>query len=269
MLTKELKPKAEQIAEQLKPLFYRAYELGRIYDNTRKRQRKAERVAHSWNHPAEGLDWQYKEDGGIMKEEREEVRALYSKDKRAWSERTDQEWIKAHKAATAHTCARINFINYLNYFAEYLADLIRPNWREFVERQGLATLSETINKLNPRKGDHTAGDCSAFVYLRGGELMTDHENPDNWARLEVCIYTGWACGISGECLKIYQKNPAEVWHSAEARPLVTPKQYERAAAKIKNYITKAETVRKECREFAQSCGLLGFVEIISNIEKGR
>lgn len=267
MLNKENTKKAEQIAQQLKPLFFRAYELGRIYDNTGKRQRHAERVARSWNHPAEGLDWQYKEDGGITKEEREEVRALYFKDKRAWSEKTESEWIKAHKAATAHTCARINFKNHLDYMAEYLADLIRPNWREFVERQGLATLSEIINKLNPRKGDRTAGDCSAFVYLRRGELMTDHEDRENWAQLEINIYTGWACGISGKCWKTYQQNPAEVWHSAEPRPLVTPKQYEKAAAKIKNYITKAETIREECREFAKSCGLLGFVDIIGDIQK--
>ena len=261
MLVKELQPKAEAIAEKMRPLFATAYKLGKKYDTTRNEQRKAERVASSWNHPNPCEDWHYKRDGGITEQEREEVRRVYNENKKEWHEITAQKWQDLHRAEIVHRCARINFINYLNYMARYLGDLIRPIWRELIERRGLLTLAEVINKANPRK-DHSAGACSCGLYF---DRYENDEAPS--ARIQAVIYTGWACGISGECSRWYQTNPAEVWHFAELPQMITPKQYEKNAAKIVAMVQDIEQRRDKLQEFARACGLLGFVEIVGTIQK--
>lgn len=267
MLNKELQTKAEQIAETMSPLFATAYKLGKIYDRTRGEQHHAERVAGSWTHPNPCEDWHYQRDGGITEQEREEVRRVYNANKREWHTLTDQKWEEAHKAQTAHRVAYINFTNYLNYMAHYLGDIIRPNWREWVDRRGLSTLAEVINRKNPRK-DHSAGACSCGLYLESHELDKDDPHKvGQFARIECNIYTGWACGISGEKSRIYQTNPAEVWHFAELPPIMTASKYEKNAAKIAAKVQEIEKARDDLQQFARSCGLLGFVEIVGTIEK--
>lgn len=266
MLNKENTKKAEQIAETMRPLFATAYKLGKIYDRTRAEQHHAERVAGSWTHPNPCEDWHYQRDGGITEQEREEVRRVYNSNKSEWHTITDQKWEEAHKAQTAHRVALINFKNYLNYMAHYLGDIIRPNWREWVERCGLSTLAEIINRKNPRK-DRSAGACSVGIYDRGGELNPDKTKEGQYLRIETAIYTGWACGISGEKSRIYQTNPAEVWHCAELPPIMTASKYEKNAAKIAAKVQEIEKARDDLQQFARSCGLLGFVEIVGTIKK--
>ena len=266
MLNKENTKKAEQIAEQLRPLFARAYELGAIYEKTRNQQHKAQRVAHSWQFLASGRDWEYISDNTNTQKEREEMRKIKEENPRKWAEILENKYKKEHDTATAHQVARINFINYLQYFARYVGDLIRPNWREFAERQGLQTLAEIINQKNPRP-DHSAGACSVSIYNRGGELATDKTQAGQYLRIECAIYTGWACGISGNLSRVYQINPAEVWHYAEEPHRITQSEYIKNSRKIAQQVEKIKEMRDNLQEFARACGLLGFVPIVGQIEE--
>lgn len=261
MLTNELKTKAEEIAEELRPVFAMLYKLGKTYDNARAKRWKAEKVASSWQWKDAGKDWEYLADKIHTKEEREQIRAIYKKDPREWDTILQSKYKKQHQAESAERVARINFINYINYAARVLADMIRPIWRDLVERRGLETLAEIINKENPRK-DHSAGACSVGLYLRSADLTSDKKAEGQTARIEIDFFTGWACGISGECSKYYQINPAEVWHFAECPQMMTVKTYERNKAKATQMLKKIESSAEELREFAENCGLLGFVEII-------
>ena len=268
MLTNELKRTAEEIAIQVAPLFAAAYKLGKKYEQTRREQARAENRANSWNHPNERLDWDYTKNRGQKQEEREQVRALFKENPRAWSDQVAQMWKACHEAEDRHTVARVNFINYLNYFARYLGDLIRPYWRELIDRRGLLSLADYINEKNHRKGDHSAGAVWVGLYLSNCEIdANDPKKVGQWARIESHIWTGWACGISGECSRYYQKNPDEVWHFAELPPVMTVSRYQKASAKIAHKVKEIETARDELAEFASKCGLRGFVEIVGTIQK--
>lgn len=266
MLNKKMQQQAENIAEAMRPIFARAYELGKKYDKTRNQQHKAERIAHSWQYKDSRRDWEYITEGTHTQEERDDIRAIYENNPRHWHEVLETKYKEQHAAETAHQCARINFINYLNYAARFLGDMIRPIWRELVNRRGLETLAEIINQKNPRK-DHSAGACSCALYLRSAEL--NDNNPaevGQYARIEAAIYTGWACGICGECARYYQINPAEVWHFAELPHLLTVRQYEKNKAKAAQKVAEIENQAEELQRFAAGCGLLGFVDIVK-IEK--
>lgn len=262
MLNKENQKKAEQIAEQLRPVFAMLYKLGKIYDNARTNQHKAERIAHSWQWKDSARDWDYISDKTHTKEEREQIRAIYKENPKEWAAILENKYKIMHQAENAQTVARLNFINYINYAARVLADMIRPIWRDLVERRGLETLAEIINEKNPRK-DHSAGACSVGLYLRSAELSSDHTTAGQYARIEAHFFTGWACGISGECSKVYQINPAEVWHFAELPQMMTAKTYERNKAKAAQMVAEIESKAETLREFVKSCGLFGFVEIVT------
>ena len=106
------------------------------------------------------------------------------------------------------------------------------------------------------------------LYLTNCEIdKNDARKVGQWARIEAHIWTGWACGISGECSRYYQINPDEVWHFAELPPLLTVKQYQKNAAKISQKVKEIETARDQLAEFAKACGLLGYVEIVGTIQK--
>ena len=268
MLKNELKEQAERIAEQVAPLFATAYKLGKKYDQTRREQSKAENRANSWNHPNERLDWDYIDHRGQTKQEREEIRALFKDNPRDWSAKVSQMWENCHNAEARHTVARINFNNFLNYMARYLGDLIRPIWRELIDRHALLSLADYINEKNHKKDDHSAGAVWVGLYLTNCEIdKNDARKVGQWARIEAHIWTGWACGISGECSRYYQINPDEVWHFAELPPLLTIKQYQKNAAKISQKVKEIETARDQLAEFAKACGLLGYVEIVGTIQK--
>ena len=267
MLNKENTKRAEEIAQQLTPLFKNAYKLGALFDLTRDKMKDAEKMAKSWQYPQAASDWEYIEPyGNQTKSEREYIRNIKENAPREWAARVAIYWERLHRAEDEHTAARINFTNYLNYFAAFLADLIRPIWRELAERQGLKTLAEIINQKNPTK-DRTAGACRVAIYERGGELTQDKNASGQYMRIECAIYTGWACGISGECCKVYKKNPAEVWHYAENPQEMTAAQYRRNKEKIAQKVAAIEKARDELQQFARACGLLGFVEIVGEIKK--
>ncbi len=261
MLNKENTKKAERIAEELKPLFFRAYELGAIYDKTRERLQKAGEIVSAYYYTtrpdcaAAGLDFdkitELKHNPATVGE---------------WSRLYHESLKKESRAKIAHDVAAINFKNYVDYFAALIADYIRPNWREFIQRGGLSTLAEIINKN--AKNDHTAGAVSVWVFLDRAEFdPKDPTKPGNWARVVVNLSPGWACGVSGHCGKYYQNNPGEVWHSAEVPPLLDVAQYQKGLNKIKKYFQKAEAIRAECLSFAKSAGLLGHVAIIDTIKE--
>ena len=216
MLTKENTKKAERIAEELEPLFFRAYELGAIYDNTRERLHKAHSVKNAYYYTtrqdcaAAGLDFdtiqamKHSHDPATVKE---------------WDKLYNKSLKKESRAEDAHTVAAFNFKNYFDYFAALIADYIRPYWHEFAQRGGLSTLADIINR-NATK-DHTAGAVSVSICLDRAEF--DPKNPTApgaFVRVSVTICPGWACGISGYIGKYYQNNPGEVWHSAELPPVL-------------------------------------------------
>ena len=261
MLNKENTKTSEQIAEELKPLFFRAYELGAIYDKTRNRLQKARQVKNAYFYTTRpdcaeaGLDFdkitELKHNPATVGE---------------WSRLYNESIEKESRAEMAHEVASINFKNYIDYFAALIADYIRPYWREFIQRGGLSTLAEIINKAAPGVKDYTAGAVSVSVFLDRADF--DPKNPTkpgSWARVVVDVLPGWACGVYGHCGKYYQNNPGEVWHCAEVPALVDIAKYKSAIEKIKDYFKKAETIRAECLSFAKSAGLLGHVAIIGTI----
>lgn len=262
MLTKEMKTKAEQIAEEIKPVFENLYKLGLIFDRARAKRYKAEKVAHSWQWTDSGKDWEYIGDRIHTKEEREQIRKIQEESPKEWAQILEGKYYEQHEAETAYTVARINFINYINYAALLLADMIRPIWRGVVNFRGLETLAEIINEKNPRK-DHTAGACSVGLYLRSAELKNDPKEAGQYARIEAHFFTGWACGISGDCSKIYQINPAEVWHFAELPPMLTNKQYKKDSRKIAQMVQDIKNKAEELHSFASSRGLVGFVDLVT------
>lgn len=261
MLNKENTKKAEEIAEQLRPLFARAYELGKKYDKARAQAYKRGEIANAWQYrtrpgcQAVGLD-------------PEQLEKIRQENPRRWHEELQKAYKNKYEAEDRERVAFINFKNYLDYFARFLGDMIRPIWRELADRQGLHTLAEIINQKNPRK-DHSAGACSVGIYDRGGELNPDKTKEGQYLRIETAIYTGWACGISGGLSRYYQINPAEVWHYAEEPQEMTTKQYKKNMQRIAQDVAKIEKMRDNLQEFAKGCGLYGFVEIVKNIEKGK
>ena len=259
MLNKENTKKAEEVAAQLDSMFAAAYKLGKIYDKTRKEQHQADQRLESWEHPDAARDWHYKNDG-ITQREREQVRALYYANKKEWNKRIEMARAAVYKAEDKHRVARINFINYMNYFAAHLGDLIHPYWRAFVSRQGLHNVAEIINNRHPRK-DSSAGACSVGIYNEGGELYENPNEPGQHLRIECHIYTGWACGITGKDSRIYQVNPGEVWHVAELPPVMTVKDYTKNKTRIEMEKKKIKKARDDLYRFAISSGLLGFVNI--------
>lgn len=255
MLTKAMTQKAHEIAEKMRPLFATAYKLGKVYDKAREKQSKAETLHKSWTFKDAGSDWEYLREG-LTQEHRDEVRETYERNPREWADKCAEAYTKQCEAETAHRVAHINFSNYLQFMAHYLGDLIREDWRELIKRQGLQTLAEIINKENQRK-DHSAGACYCALYLR--------QLGEGYARIETAIYTGWACGVSGEKARYYQTNPAEVWHYAEEPHRMTAKEYTKNARKIARTVAKIKQERDDLQAFARSCGLLGFVEIVGDI----
>lgn len=265
MLNKENTRKAQEIAEALRPLFAKAYELGKKYDETRQQLAKAEQAAQSFHDRHEGRDWAYLPPyGNQTKEQREKVRALGLKE---WGEGLELKYKEAEEKRNKHQAARINFVNYLNYFADRVCDLLRPNWRAFYDRQGFRTVADIINQANPRK-DHSAGACSVAITPESGTIYTDDPQAvGQCLRVSVLVCTGWACGCCGERSRYFQINPAEIWHDAKEPQQMTAKQYKANTAKIAQKVASIEKARDDLAGFARSVGLLGFVDIVGTIQK--
>ncbi len=268
MLNKEMTQTAEQIAQEMRPVFRALYKLGKEYDNSRQNMAKARSDARSWTHTAAALDWDYTGHQGIPQEERERARKTKAENPKQWAAIYDEKWQAAATAEDLFQVARVNFVNYMNYAARYLGDLIRPHWRDLIDRRGILTLADIINKANKTKKDHSAGAVSCGVYLDDCETdSTDRRKVGQWARISVAIYSGWACGEQGNATRYYQTNPDEVWHYAEKPHKMSLQQYQTNAAKIARKLKELEEQRDALYEFARSCGLLGFVYIAAHIQK--
>lgn len=253
MLNKETTKKAQEIAQELKPLFFRAYELGKAYDSTREKAQKAHAVTNAYYYTTRGDC----ESAGLDFEELQKMKHD-SQRVNEWGALYDKALHNESAANMRHECASINLYNIFNYLAAKIADYMRPIYKELAQRKGADTFAEIINTINPRQDD-SAGACSVWIYC--------DQVGEGFAHLVANVSPGWACGVSGRCAKYYQDNPREVWHSAEAPALVDIETMKRTTAKIKKLIAKAEALKAETIQTAEAAGLLGFVEIITDIKK--
>ena len=106
MLNKENTKKAEEIAEQLRPLFARAYELGKKYDKARAQAYKRGEIANAWQYrtrpgcQAVGLD-------------PDQLEKIRQENPRRWHEELQKAYKNKYDAEDRERMAFINFKNYL------------------------------------------------------------------------------------------------------------------------------------------------------------
>ena len=262
MLTKQQKQKAEEVRQQLAPLFAKASKLAGEWIKAKDKERNAYKIAQFWQYVETGTEWAHRE--GVPEDEQEQARTTKNANLRAWHEELEKRYKSESEAEKVERAAYYNLINYCYYIAEMVAETLRPYAWEVYQTRG-DTLKEWAEIITPKEPkEWTPRTLYASIYF--DSLFSDSMS------LYISIWGAGACGVSAKIWKIYKKNPQQDKAENPQEPQkMTAKQYADRVQKLKDYETKAQQVRAEQWKKAKEWGLLDACELLKypQTEKAR
>lgn len=249
MLNKENTKKAEQVRDQLAPLFAHASKLADLWSQSATTYRKARDRAFFWLYVGSQGGNPYGET--LTEEEKNTARELRANNPKEWHTRSDAIFEEEHHAETQERARWFNFSNYCRYIGEVLGELLRPFVWDILDKKGLETLTEIINPQTFK--DYKAHTLKASI--RKDWLFDDS------LHLIITIYGGGSCGAWFSDYSYYNRGKTQPQDITPPQPM-TAKQYADRLAKLKAYETKAQALQKEQRAKAKEWGLLDACELL-------
>lgn len=247
MLNKEQKQKAEQVRQQLAPLFAKASKLAGEWIKARQEESKAEHLARFWQYVGTVSEWAHREN--IPEEEQEKARTTKATSPKEWAQELNRLYKTENEKETQERVRYFNLKNYLYYICEMIAETIRPYAWEIYSTRG-STFKEWAEIITPKEPkEWTPRTLYASIYI-------DSVFCDSF-RLNINTWGAGACGLDAKIYKYYDKKPEENRAEQPQEPRkMTAKQYAERVQKLKDYETKAQQLRAEQWEKAKAWGLL-------------
>jgi len=244
MLNKENTQKAEQIAKECEPLFKKCAQLLKKARESAKISRIARDKAHYWLYVKSQGGNPY---GEYMTEE-EKTEALNTRENEPskWRENYEQFFKDYEHASNEAKAREINYKNYCRYTLRVVGEKLRPIFAELVNRKGLDTFAEILNKsahnLRPRLWVETYYENGASVgaNIYGGEYME-----------AIYLYYNYDVKTSD--------------HQPKAPKIHNGATYEKALAKLEAVRKQAQALCEKSREIAKTECVYGFAEFIGHI----
>ena len=262
MLKKENKQQAEQVRQQLAPLFAKASKLANIWIKAKQEESQADRVAQFWQYVGTGSEWAHRET--IPQDEQERARTTKQNNKREWVQELDRLYLVKHEKETHERACFFNFKNYLYFICEMIAETLRPIAWEIYNTRG-DTFKEWADIITPKEPkEWTPRTLYTSIYI-------DAVFSDGFC-LKVHIWGAGACGVDAVIYRYYDKNPEKHHPEQPKEPKkMTAKQYAERLQKLKDYETKAQEVRREQWAKAKEWGMLDSCELLKypQTEKAR
>lgn len=246
MFTKETKKTAEQIKGELLPIVAIISKLAKKTQQASEETRKAHQVATAWQYPNQKA---YADEAG---EDSQAIQDLRNTNAEKWSELLHEKYRTLNEKETAEKLARLNYHNYLLYFCDMVAYLLRvaDNWAQFYEKKGIETLNEYLrNELQQR------------CYIsRDGAGFDPFTSDDFYCYFNITVYG--VCCISGNNWGTYRKHKADEENQPEkpnAPTVYTMAQYVKFVKTLSKLESEAKGKAKAHYELARQTGLIYFI----------
>lgn len=262
MLTKETKQQADKISEQIADILGACSIMAKCWE---KRGEEYRAACANWN------AWQYMDNYEAKTntpEEAKKAQETRRENPKQWAENVEKYATEREAARVALFVARVNFINYLNYCAELVAELVRPFWRGFALRKGAEDLGEYLTPQYKEKDTNTAHAFRLYFKISGGNVGAQLF-PSSFIRLDVRIFPRCiACGIAGECLGVKMGEDVPDNPKDKTAPhLLTVAEYKKTVAKLEKIEEEARQqlnkLTQEARDLVRGSGLYGFAEFLA------
>lgn len=251
MTTKETRQKAEAIRGQVADILGKCQKIANTYEQAAKEYGNASALFKAWQ-------WfDSYEARTYMPEESTKAKETRENSPREWA-RIVRETSDAKECARVSLfVARVNLINFLNYAAESVAELLRPFWRSFALRKGWEELGEILTPKN--------SDFKIIVKVSGGNVGAQLF-PSSFIRLTVYVKNANECGkIEGVKMgEAVPDDPREII----APNVLTLAKYERISERLEAINQEArrtlDKLTAEARQLVRSSGLYGFAEFLAS-----
>lgn len=246
MFTKETKKTAEQIKGELLPIVAIIGKLAKKTQQASNETRKAHQIATAWQYPSHQA---YADEAG---EDSQTIQELRNNNTEKWHEILHEKYRILSEKETAEKLARLNYHNYLLYFCDMLAHLLRRgnNWAQFYEKKGIETLSEYLrNELKER-----------FYISRDGGGFDPFSSNNFYCYFNITFYG--VCCISGNNWGTYRKHKADEENQPEkpnAPTVYTMAQYVKLVKTLSKLENEAKGKAKTHYELARKTGLIYFI----------
>lgn len=249
MLNKEQTRKAEQLRDQLAPLWVRAGKLADKWTKSNKERRTARDRALMWLYIGAAGGCPYGEQ--LPEEERKQAQELRATDSKKWHEMTDALFIKETEADNQERADWFNYSNYCRYIGAIIGENLRIFGGELVKGQNMEQLGEIITPKEPKDyHPHTLRASIRFDCSFSDSLC-----------LVVSVSGGGSCGAWFSDYYYIKKEPSDPQQVAAPKTM-TAKQYADRVAKLNNYTEQAKTIQKEQKQKAKEWGLLDACELL-------
>lgn len=253
MFTKETKATAEKVKNQLTPICETLQTLAKKCQKTNNERSKAHRVATAWQYPAQRY---YAEEAG---EDWEEIKATRENDPKKWHIKLEKKYNILQEAEERDNVARLNYHNYLLYFCNMLAFLLRSSntWAQFYERKGIETLSEYIREQTGQR---------AYI-TRDGTGFDPFGSSSFYCYFNITIYG--VCSISGNNWGTYSvyKEEENQGEEPSAPTVYTIANYKKLVGGLAKLERDAKELAKKHYDTARITGLIYFIGGLSTPEK--
>lgn len=251
MFTKENTKTAESIRDELRPICKILEKLAKKTQKAANKTNKAHRVAIAWQYPSHPL---YAEDAG---ENSQEIQNTRENNPEKWHEILKIKYDLLQACEIAEKVARLNYHNYLLYFCDVVAYLLRTgnSWAQFYEKKGIETLGEYLRtELKAR-----------FYISRDGTGFDAFKKENFYCYFNITICG--SCGISGNNWGTYREHEGDKeWEKPTAPKLYNINQYKRLAKELAKLKNDAESKAREHYEKARKTGLIYFIGGLSTPE---
>lgn len=255
MLNKQQKAQAEEMRQELAPLYKRAANLADKWIKANQIRRRFEDVATFWLYVGTGEEWKH---GGTMTEAEKEQARNAKADRRAWHRELESIGNYETQAQNNERAAWFNYLNYLYYICDVVALKLAPLASALYNQRG-DTFKEWAEIISPKAPkEYTARTVWTSIYLN--HIFTDS------IALDIHTNAGGACGAYSHKIRYYKLNEEtpEEWKATPKEPQpMTGKQYADRLHKLGQYVKKAKEIQAEQRQKGAEWGLLGACEFLT------
>lgn len=245
MLTNTTKKTAETIRDELLPICETLQKLAKKVSKTTKEHSQAHRVAVACQYPQQKY---YADEAGENSQEIQETR---NNNAEKWHEILENKYKIESEKETADKLARLNYHNYLLYFCDMLAHLLRSGnaWAQFYEKKGIESLGEYLRE-----------ELKERCYIsRDGGGFDPFGAPNFYCYFNITIYG--ACCISGNNWGTYRqyKEDEGTAEKPSAPQIYTMAQYVKIVKNLNKLESEAQAKAREHYDTARKTGLIYFI----------
>lgn len=248
MLNKEQRQQAENMRAELVPMFAKASNLAKVWEKKAAAYRIAASIARVWQYKGEDLRYCENLPETQKKQEAQEAARTYQESRQEWHEKLYKKYQNQSATENQERAAWFNYLNYLYFICETVADKLRPYAADIFKTRG-ESFKQWAEIIQPkRSAEYSPKNIYISIYI--DSIFSD----------SFCLNVEtWGAG-AGRCAKTYayyKKETPTTWENKAKEPhTMTANQYAKRCAILESYQEKAKALYNEQREKAKAWGLL-------------